>query len=300
MAGKLEKKVAIVTGSGAGIGRAVAIAMAKEGAKIITNNRKLGSQGGDAELTAKEIKKNGGQAVPIFGDVGDFETAKKLVQAAVDNFGKVDILANIAGYGRKAKLWETAPPDFDTVVRTSLYGSYNCMYHALPLMLKQKWGRVINTASITWLRNGDNPGYSAAKGGILGITRGTAMDLIGTGVTCNCFAPLAASRTMGTPAYRERFMKAYEAGLITKQYYDQAGTPAPPETVAPLLIFLCTDAAANINGQWFRIAGGRIGHMWFPINRTTIYKPQGMWTVDELAVQVPEVLMDGYVDPTKI
>lgn len=299
MAGKLENKVAIVTGSGTGIGRAVALAMAREGAKIVTNNRKRGSQGGDAEVTATEIKKDGGQALPVFGDVGDFAFAKKLVQTTVDKFGTVDILANIAGFAGHGKVWDMSPEDFDSVVRACLYGSFNCTRNVLPFMLKQKWGRIINTASLAWLRAADLVSYAAAKGGVLGFTRGVAMDLEGTGVTCNAFAPIAKSRAVGTPELNARYKELYDKRLITKAYYEQAGNPPPAEHIAPLLIYLCTDAAAGINGQWFRIVGGHIGHCWYPMYRTMIYKPEG-WTADELMVQVPEVLMQGYVDPSKV
>lgn len=300
MAERLKNKVAVVTGSGAGIGRALAMAMAKEGAKVVTNNRQPGSPGGDAGQTAKAIKDMGGEAIPCYGDVGDYEAAGKLIKTAIDNFGKIDILANIAGFGARGIIWEASPEDFDRVLKASLYGTFNCTRHASGFMMKQRWGRIINTASLSWLRSGGSVGYAAAKAGLIGLTRSVALELKDYGITCNCFAPIAASRGMGSPESRARYREMYEAGQISKAYYEIAGNPPDPVTVAPLLIYLCTDEAANISGQLFRITGGRLGHCWQPLNRTTIYKPEGLWTVEELAVQVPEVLMEGYIDPTKV
>lgn len=300
MAERLKNKVAVVTGSGAGIGRALAMAMAKEGAKVVTNNRKPGSPGGDAGLTAKQIKEIGGEAVPFYGDVGDYEAAGKLIKTAIDNFGKVDILANIAGYGVGGHIWETKEEDFYSVIRTCIMGSFNCIRHASPYMMQQRWGRIINTASLAWLRGPGNGAYAAAKSGLIGLTRTVALDLKDYGITCNVFAPIAASRGMGSPQSRARYKERYEAGQISKAHYEIAGNPPDPITVTPLLIYLCTDGAANISGHLFRITGGRLGLCWQPLNRNTIYKPEGLWTVEELAVQVPEVLMEGYIDPTKI
>ena len=300
MGDKLKDKVAVITGSGTGIGKAVAIALAQEGAKVLTNNRKPGSDGGDAEITARQIQDMGGEAVPFFGDVGDFEIARKLIQAAVDSFGTIDILVNNAGTGHLAPIWETEEEDFDDTIRIHVKGTFNCIKHACSIMMQQKWGRIINTSSLVWLRNHSRGSYSMAKAGIFGFTRAISLDLKEYGITCNAIAPIAKSRMMGTAETVARFTQLYEAGLITKNYFEITTNPPHPETVAPLLLYLCTDDAASITGHLFHIIGGHIAHCWLPLNRTSIDKSDGLWTIEELAVQVPGVLMKGYKDPAEI
>ncbi len=130
MANILRDRVAVVTGSGQGIGRAIAKAMAKEGAMVVTNNRWPGTPGGDAETTAKEIIDTGGQAVAFFDDVSRFEVAQKLIQTAVDNFGGLDILLNNAGALERKMVWDMTEEDWDRSVGSSLKGSFNCIRHA--------------------------------------------------------------------------------------------------------------------------------------------------------------------------
>ena len=143
----LENRVAIVTGSGQGIGRAIATAMAKEGAKVVTNNRKPGTCGGDAETTAKEIMDMGGQAVPFFGDISRWEVAHQLAQIALDSFGRLDILVNNAGLMRENLFKDATEEDFDVLVATHLKGQFNCIKAALPHMMAQEYGRIINISS---------------------------------------------------------------------------------------------------------------------------------------------------------
>ncbi len=300
MGDKLKDKVAVITGSGTGIGKAVAIAMAQEGAKVVTNNRKPGSEGGDAEITARQIQDMGGEAVPFFGDVGDFETARKLIQTAMDSFGRIDILVNNAGISRRTPIWETTEQEFDDVIRIHVKGTFNCIKHACGIMMEQKWGRILNTSSLVWLRNANYGSYAMAKAGIFGFTRTIALDLKEYGITCNAIAPIAKSRMMGDAESIASFTKIYEAGLITKSYFELATNPPHPETVPPLLLYLCTDEASSITGHLFRIVGGHIALCWLPVDRTYIDKAEGLWTVAELAEKVPEVLFEGYKDPTEL
>ncbi len=300
MGDRLEGKVAIVTGSGSGIGRAEALALAQEGARVVTNNRKRGSEGGDAEITARQIKDMGGEAVPFFGDVSDYETARKLVQTALDSFGTVDILFNNAGVSQRIPIWEITEKDFDETLRIHVKGTFNCIKHVCGVMMQKKWGRIINTASLVWLRNGSYGSYAMAKAGIFGFSRTIAVDLKEHGITCNSIAPIARSRMMGDDESIARYTRLYKEGRITKSYYDTVVNPPGPETVPPLLLYLCTDAAADITGHLFRIIGGHIAHCWLPLDRTHIDKADGLWTIDELAEKVPGVLLKGYEEPSEI
>ncbi len=289
---RLKDKVAVITGSGRGIGKSIAIAMAKEGAKVVTNNRRPDAQG-DAGTTSKEIISIGGQAAPFFGDVSDFLTARKLIQTAIDNFGRVDILVNnAAGADEHHMPWDMMEEEWDDTIRTHLKGYFNCIRNAAGFMKDQRWGRIINTASRAWLGTVEWCNYGAAKAGVVGLTKAVAKDIGRYGVTCNAYAPRAATGRSG-PTEVARFKRAYEAGLTSKRMYESFLNLAGPDGMAPLVVFLATDEAANINGQVFGVMGGEICIFSEPVEKKVIIKGQGLWTVEELVELVPKVLMEG-------
>src|SRR3990172_8118555 len=254
----LKDKVAIVTGSGQGIGGALAIAFAAEGAKVVTNNRSAGTKGGDAETVAKEIISKGGQAVPFFGSISEFGVAEKLVKTAVDKFGRLDILINNAGADAPHMVWNMTEEEWDVCIDSFLKGSFNCTRFACGVMREQKWGRIINTTSTAWMGTVGHCNYGAAKAGIVGLTRAVAREMGRYGVTCNAYAPTAATRFTLSEDIVAGFKKRYEAGLMTKERFEELTNPPPAETVAPFLIYLCTDEAADINGQVFDVTGNNI------------------------------------------
>jgi len=297
MGDRLKDRVALVTGSGQGIGKAIAVALAKEGAKVVTNNRKPGTSGGDAETTAKEIRDLGGQAVPFFGSVSDFDEAQKLIQTALDNFGRVDILVNNAGADAPKMVWNMAEEDWDRCVDSFLKGSFNCIRQVTGLMREQKWGRIINTTSTAWLGTVGHCNYGAAKAGLVGLTRAVAREMGRYGVTCNAYAPTAATRFTLSEDIIAGFKKRFEAGLMTKERYEELTSPPSPETVAPFIVYLCTDEAVNINGQVFDVTGGNIAIYSEPVKKRSILKEEGLWTVEELIELVPKVLLEGYTNP---
>ena len=278
----LKDKVAVITGSGQGIGKAVAIAMAKHGAKVVTNNRRPATLGGDAETTAKEITDLGGEAIPFFGDISNFDVAEELVRPAVNSFGRIDILVNNAGVPSPRMIWEMTEEDWDKVIDVHLKGCFNCTRHASALMMRQRWGRILNATSGYRLGTSGQCNYCAAKAGIVGFTKGIAMELGSYGVTCNTYSPTVATRAGQAPGVAKRRKKMYEAGLMSKKRYDELTNALPPDIVAPLLVYLCTEAAAYINGQVFRIAGGDISLFQPEMEANTIHKDGGMWTIEEL------------------
>ena len=293
----LKNRVAIVTGSGQGIGKAIALALAEEGAKVITNNRRPGTEGGDAETVVKEIKALGGEAVPFFGSVSEFDVAEKIVKTAADSFGRLDIVINNAGADAPRMVWNMTEEDWDRSVDSFLKGSFNCIRFASGLMREQRWGRIINTTSTAWLGTVGHCNYGAAKAGLVGLTRAVAREMGRYGVTCNAYAPTAATRFTLSDEIVAGFKKRYEAGLMTKERFEELTNPPRPETVAPFLVYLCTDEAADINGQVFDVTGGDIAIYSEPVKKKSIVKREGLWTVEELIEQVPKVLLEGYKNP---
>jgi 3-oxoacyl-[acyl-carrier protein] reductase len=293
----LKGRVAIVTGSGQGIGRAIAIAMAKEGAKVVTNNRSPGTKGGDAETVAQEIKVMGGEAMAFFGSVSEFGVAEKLMKTIAEGFGRVDILVNNAGADAPRMVWNMTEEDWDKCLDSYLKGSFNCIRFATALMREKGWGRIINTTSTAWLGTVGHCNYGAAKAGIVGLTRAVAREMGRYGVTCNAYAPTAATRFTLSEEIVAGFKKRYEAGLMTKERFEELTNPPAPETVAPFIIYLCTDAAADINGQVFDVTGGSIALYSEPVKKKSIDKKEGLWTLEELIDLVPKVLLEGYKNP---
>ncbi|MFC2001130.1 SDR family NAD(P)-dependent oxidoreductase [Chloroflexota bacterium] len=301
MSNRLKNRVAVITGSGQGMGKAIAIAMAREGAKVVTNNRQPGTSGGDAETTAEEIRGIGGQAVPFCGDISSFEVARKLIQTAVAEFGRLDILVNNAGgVDAHNMVWQMTEAEWDNTISVHLKGSFNCIRHAAGLMKEQRWGRILNATSTAWLGASPYCNYVAAKAGIVGLTRAVARDVGGYGVTCNAYAPKAATRRLITEEKKVGFRKRYEMGLMGRELYEELINPPDPETVAPLIAYLCTDEAADINGQVFGITGGSIAIYSEPVKKKVIRKEEGLWTVAELTELVPGVLLENYRNPAPV
>ncbi len=292
----LTDKVAIVTGSGQGIGKAIALELARQGARVITNSRKPGTKGGDAESAANEIIDMHGQAMAFYGSVSDFTTAGKLVQSAVDRYGRLDILVNNAGSDAPHMIWNMTEEEWDLSLDSYLKGTFNTCRFASALMREQKWGRIINTTSTAWLGTVGHCNYGAAKAGVVGLTRSLARELGRYGVTCNAYAPTASTRFSASEEIQAGFKKRYESGLMTKERFEELTNLPGPETVAPFIVYLCTDAAANINGQVFDVTGNNIALYSEPVKKKTISKETGMWTAEELARQMPQ-LLEGYRNP---
>ena len=248
MTPRLAEKVAVVTGSGQNIGRAIAIALAEEGAKVVTNSRSPRNPQGTAEDTAKVVRNAGGEATAVFSDVSTMEGGRRLIEDALDVYGAVDILVNNAGYGASASIMEMSEAQWDEMMDLHLKGHFSTTRLAVPVMREQGSGRIINISSRAAIVG--PPGvcaYAAAKAGVMGFTWGLAQELGAHGITVNCIMPTATG--FQTPTVR--------------QLMEQQGTTASdqperlPEDVAPLAVFLATDAAAGVNGQLFHASGGR-------------------------------------------
>ncbi len=304
--GALEGKVAVVTGSGRGIGRGIAMLFAREGAKVIVNDPGVGTDGsghdnGPADQVVAEITGEGGTASASYDSVATVDGGERIIRAAVDTFGRIDILVNNAGILRDRMIFNMSEEEWDAVIAVHLKGHFACTKPASILMRQQRSGRIINFSSGSGIIG--MPGqanYGAAKSGIAGFTRVVAKDLGRYGVTCNAIAPGASTRMTQQVPDAARELRA-RAGITTPGGARPAAAPTTPplrdpEYVAPMVTYLCTDDAWNINGQIFHVAGGTVGVAHHPTPMRTLWKP-ATWTLDELAVSVPGQLMAGIANP---
>ena len=303
--GRLEGRTAIVTGAGRGIGRGVAMLLAQEGASVVVNDFGVNVDGsapssGPAAEVADEIKAAGGKAVPNFDTVASVEGGEALVKTALDNFGRLDILVNVAGILRDRMIFNMSEQEWDDVIAVHLKGHFCTTKPASIIMRQQRSGRIINFSSISGL--GGLPGqanYGAAKAGIAGFTRVVARDLGRYGVTCNAIAPGAATRMTATVPQNTAQLRARAGTAPVAPPAPRQSTVPPmrePEYVAPMTVFLACDEAWNINGKVFYVAGGRVSlaHEETPMRQI---QKNGMWTIDELRELVPSQLMYGMVNP---
>lgn len=295
----LEGRNAVVTGAGRGIGRAVALELASQGAKVVVSDlggSKTG-EGADATPTEEvvaEIKKAGGMAVANHESVTDFDAAERIVKCCVDSFGRIDILINCAGILRDRMVFNMSEEEWDAVIAVHLKGMFNMVRHASRLMREQKYGRIVSTASDAWRGAPGQPNYSAAKGGIISLTRTIAGELGKYNITANAIAPFAATRMTMDQEVKERFKRAFEAGMMTAEQYEDLINMPGPEYLAPVVAYLCTEEAAVINGKVIGCGGGRVALFSDPVETRGLYKDykkEGAWSIDDLIKLVPGTLL---------
>ncbi len=245
-AGSLEGKIALVTGAGRGIGRAVALAFAGQGAVVLVNYN--GSRDRAQEVVA-EIEKGGGQAEAVGCDVSDFAACAAMVEDIIGRYGRVDILVNNAGVTRDNLILRMTEEEYDKVLDTNLKGAFNTIRHLSRYFLKQRCGKVINISSVSGVMgNAGQANYAASKAGLIGLTKSVARELAGKGVCVNAVAPGYIDTDM-TAALPE---KARE-GLMDRIPMGRAGRP---EDVAGVAVFLAGSSSDYITGQVIHVDGG--------------------------------------------
>ncbi len=312
MGNLLEGKVIAMTGAGRGIGRECALLAASEGARVVVNDPGVnpdgsGTDNGPAAQVVEEIKKAGGEAVANFADVSTMEGGESVIRSALDTYGKLDGLINLAAILRDRMIFNLNEDEWDDVIRVDLKGHFTTIKPASVLMRQQRYGRIVNYSSVSGLQgNSGQANYGAAKAGVAGLTRVAARDLGRYGVTVNCIAPGASTRLTATVPQASRELRAARgiAGAggaapapATNQAAREAAAMRGPDMVAPMTVYLLLDEAWNINGRIFQVAGGHVGllqDMYPPFKN--IYK-HGKWTLDELRMLVPQQLMAGVVNP---
>lgn len=305
MANKLKGKVAVVTGSGRGIGRAEALALAAEGAKVVVNDvggatDGTGTSKTPAEEVVQEIKKLGGEAVANYDSVATPEGGENIIKTAIDSFGKIDILVNNAGILRDRMVFNMAEEEWDAVIKVHLYGTFHVTKPACVYFRQQRSGRIINTSSVSGLGNMGQANYSAAKEGIVGFTRTVARDMGKYGVTCNAIRPNAGTRMTLSPEMKAAWEKAKAQGAASVgagMNIVEMLAAATPEMIAPLVVWIATDETANINGCTFYVGGGTIGLYRDPEIIASISEQGKIWSLEELTDLMPKKITKGVVNP---
>ena len=303
MGNRLQGKVAVVTGAGRGIGRGIALLLAVEGAAVVVNDvgsdvSGSGQSRGPADEVVGEILAAGGRAIANVDNVASFRAAESLINAAVKEFGQIDVLVNNAGILRDRMVFNLSEEDWDSVIAVHLKGTFNCTRHASVHMRQQKWGRIISMSSTSGLYgNSGQANYGAAKDGIAGLTRVVSRDLGKYGITVNAVAPAASTRLTATVPQSARQIRAERGVSLATPLAGELPQPRmSPDDIAPFVVYLATDAAAGINGQTFMVKGGTISLLNYPAPARTITKA-GRWTAEEIAMLFPSTLGMDLVNP---
>ena len=241
-----EKKIAVVTGGARGIGKAIALELAKAGNFVVINYN--GSEE-KARETKAEIEAAGGQADILQCNVADFDACEAFFKAIAEKYGRVDILVNNAGVTKDGLLMKMSEEDFSRVVDTNLKGTFNCIRHVSRMMLRQRSGRIISLSSVVGLRgNAGQANYAASKAGIIGLTKSAAKELASRGITVNAVAP----------GFIETDMTSVLSEKVIEETMKQIplGRLGSAEDIAETVAFLASDAAAYITGQVISVDGG--------------------------------------------
>lgn len=287
----MAEKVVIVTGAGGGIGRDIALSMAEQGAKVVVNDigASLSGEGedvGPAQKVVEEIRAQGGTAVANSDSVSDPGSARRIVETAMDEFGRIDTVVNNAGILRDRFFHKMSEPEWDAVIKVHLYGSFYVSRAAAPYLKEQQSGSFVHMTSTSGLiGNYGQANYSAAKLGLVALSKSIALDMQRFGVRSNCIAPFAWSRMIGsiptnTPEEQERVKKIQQM---------------TPNKIAPLAVYLASETAADVNGQIFAVRNNEIFLISQPRPVRSVHRAEG-WTPESIAEHGMPALKASFFD----
>ncbi len=282
MAQRFSGKAAVVTGGGDGIGREVSLLLASEGAKIVVADIGRDASGvKSADKVVEEIKKSGGTAVANYDSVATMAGGKNIIDTAVKNFGRVDILVNCAGNFKPIKFIDMTEADWDSILNVHLKGHFACAKAAVPEMIKLKAGRIINISSRSAAFGKISAAYSVAKAGILGFTIEQSEELAEYGITSNAILPSATT-------------KLFPGGRGAMGDNVPLSLNLSPDHIAPAIVYLCSDEAKDITGKLIYVSGGDIIVYSHPLQlraeSPVVLRKIGKWTLDELSQALPPLL----------
>ena len=289
MGNLLQGKVAIVTGSGRGVGRGVAHLMAEEGASVVIVDPGVNVDGSGydqsiAEQVASEIRDAGGNAVACTESVATMQGGETIIQTAIDSFGKLDIVVTCAGILRDRMIFNMSEQEWDDVIAVHLKGTFTIVKHASIIFRQQRSGRIITFSSTSGLYgNSGQANYGAAKDGIAGLTRVVARDLGRYGVTANAIAPSASTRMTTSVPQESRELRS-SRGIAAG-----SGLLGEADDVAPFVTWLASDESAHVNGHIFHVTEGLVSLLNEPEPVRTIHK-DSRWTVDEIIDVFPATI----------
>jgi len=282
MAKRFAGKAAVVTGGGDGIGREVSLLLASEGAKVVVADIGRDASGiKSADKVVEEIKKSGGTAAANYDSVASMAGGKNIIDTAVKNFGRVDILVNCAGNFKPIKFIDMTEQDWDSILNVHLKGHFACAKAAVPEMIKLKAGRIINISSRSAAFGKISAAYSVAKAGILGFTIEQSEELAEYGITSNAILPSATT-------------KLFPGGRGAMGDNVPLSLNLSPDHIAPAIVYLCSDEAKDITGKLIYVSGGDIIVYSHPLQlraeSPVVLRKIGKWTLDELSQALPPLL----------
>lgn len=293
---KLKGKRAVVTGSTTGIGRDIALYLAAQGAQVVINARGTRKGGlGAIDAVVDEIRSRGGMAIGVAGAVDDPSFAEKLVAQCVEQFGGIDILINNAAIlipEALGPIGNCSPEAWEQTMRVNLFGPFYTCRAALPHMIGQRWGRIINAGSLAGLGWMGGSGYSTAKSGLFGMSRAMAADYGPYGITVNVYNPeaMTAMNDDLVVPYEQVVQHWVDRGLRSPEDAKYIAGNGGPEGISPWVAYLCSDEADYINGEVFALESRRIALIAPPDETRVIFRDfarQGPWSLDELSLLAP-------------